>query len=157
MNEPTINRGTQSDPLRCSCAICQKYKWSHLPWWVHTPFEVYRILKRGCIYPLSREDFKKFLAAGAPLDGIASYAPAMGRTRMLDQVQGGYLDWETYWTVDVIEGKIRVLSLKEMAEEEEMGMNYSFDDEAGGAFPIEFRKNGRLLTKAGIWITEATR
>jgi len=148
-----VNRGTQDNPTRCTCSICKGYKWSHLPWWVHTPFEVYRVIRDKRVYQFTREEFKKFVAAGAPLDAFDEGA-ASGRTRMLDQVQGGYLDWETYWTLDVIEPKhgIQVHSLKEMAEEEEHGMNYSFDDEAGGVFPIVFKRNGRALTKDGIWI-----
>ena len=151
----TINRGTYSNPTRCSCHLCEKYKWTNLPFWAHTPFEVYRVLVGGMAYILTREEFKAFLSGGAHLDRLLDYGRPNGRTRLLDQVQGGYRDWATYWTLDVIEanGVISYRSLKEMNEEEEHGMNYNFDDEADGIFPIVFKKNGRALTKNGIWIT----
>jgi len=153
-----MNRGTYENPTRCSCAICKKYNWSHLPWWVHTPFEIYRVLMDGEIHRFTRAEFKEYLAAGALLDLMVfdDMSVMEGTTRLTDQVQGGYLNWKTYWTLDVIDRKhgIRVLSVKEMESEEEVpAANLSFDDEAGGVFPIVFKKNGRPLTKDGIWIT----
>jgi len=157
-----MNRGTYDNPTRCNCAECQGYGWSHLPWWVHTPFEVYRVLLDGEIHRFTRAEFKQYLAAGALLDLMVldDMAVREGNTRLTDQVQGGYLDWETYWTLHVIDKRplrnmnIAHQSLKEMESEEETGMNFSFDDEADGVFLIVFKKNGRRLTKNGIWITK---